>query len=83
MSSKNGENSNAYRILVAKPDREKPLGKSRRKYVFSTKKHLREVDMVMLNGLRWFRTGTRGTSGRLLSRSKCIWGSVKCWQIPD
>jgi hypothetical protein len=38
-----GEKRNAYRILVAKPEGRKPLGKSRRKWVDNVKIDLREI----------------------------------------
>jgi hypothetical protein len=41
--SKNGENKNAYRILVAKPEGKRPLGKPRRKWVNNIKMDLRET----------------------------------------
>jgi hypothetical protein len=38
-----GEKSNAYRILVGKPDGKRPLGRPRRKWVKNIKLDLREI----------------------------------------
>jgi hypothetical protein len=37
------EGTNAYRILVGKPERKRPLGKPRRKWVDNIKIDLREI----------------------------------------
>jgi hypothetical protein len=41
--STNGEKSNAYRILVGKPERKRPLGTPRRRGVGNIKIDLREI----------------------------------------
>jgi hypothetical protein len=38
-----GENSNAYRILVGRPEGKKPLGRPRRMWVDDIKIYLREI----------------------------------------
>jgi hypothetical protein len=38
-----GDKGNAYRILVGKPERKRPLGRPRRRWVDSIKMDLREV----------------------------------------
>jgi hypothetical protein len=38
-----GENRNAYRLLVGKPERKKPLGRPRRRWVDNISMDLREV----------------------------------------
>jgi hypothetical protein len=38
-----GENRNAYRILVGKPEGKRPLGRPRRKWVDDIKMDLREI----------------------------------------
>jgi hypothetical protein len=38
-----GENGNAYRILVRKPEGERPLGRPRRRWVDNMKMDLREI----------------------------------------
>jgi hypothetical protein len=38
-----GEKRNAYRILVGKPEGERPLGKPRRRWVYNIKMDLREI----------------------------------------
>jgi hypothetical protein len=41
--STNGEKSNAYRILVGKPEVKGPLGRPRRRWVENIKIDLREI----------------------------------------
>jgi hypothetical protein len=38
-----GEKSNAYRILVGKPEGKRPLGRPRRRWVDNIKMNLREI----------------------------------------
>jgi hypothetical protein len=45
-----GEKRNAYRILVGKPERKRPLGKPRRRWVDNIKMDLREIG---LDGVDW------------------------------
>jgi hypothetical protein len=39
----NGEKMNAYRILVGKPEGERPLGRPRLRWVANIKTYLREI----------------------------------------
>jgi hypothetical protein len=41
--SMNGENRNAYRILVGKPEAERPLGRSRRRWEDNIRMDHREI----------------------------------------
>jgi hypothetical protein len=41
--STNGEKRNACRILVGKPERKRPLGRPRRRWVDNIKMDLREI----------------------------------------
>jgi hypothetical protein len=41
--SKNGEKRNAYRILVGKPEGNRPLGRLRRRWEDNIKMDLREI----------------------------------------
>jgi hypothetical protein len=45
-----GEERNAYRILVGKPDGKRPLGRQRRRWVENIKMDLREIGW---DGLDW------------------------------
>jgi hypothetical protein len=38
-----GEKRNAYRILVGRPERKRPLGRTRRRWVDNIKMDLREI----------------------------------------
>jgi hypothetical protein len=69
--STNGENKNAYRLLVGKPEGNKPLGRPRRRWVDDIKMDLVEI---VWGGVDW------------ISKSSCECGiepsgSVKCWDV--
>jgi hypothetical protein len=49
--STTGEKRNAYRILVGKPERKRPLGRPRRRWVDNIKMDLREIGW---RGMDWF-----------------------------
>jgi hypothetical protein len=53
-----GEKRNAYRLLVGKPERKRPLGRPRRWWVDNIRMDLGEVDGVMWAGLVRLRIGT-------------------------
>jgi hypothetical protein len=58
---------NTYRILVGKPERKRPLGRPRHRWMDNVKMDLGErEDGVVWIGLIWLRIGT---SGGLL----CTW----------
>jgi hypothetical protein len=48
--STNGENRDAYRILMGKPERKLPLGRPRRKWVDNIKLDVREIGW---GGMYW------------------------------
>jgi hypothetical protein len=58
--STNGPNRNAYRILVGKPQRKRPLGRVSRKWVSNIKLDLREMKWDVWIGFIWLRIGTSG-----------------------
>jgi hypothetical protein len=47
---KDGEKSNAYRILVGKPEGKRPLGRPRRRWVDNIRTNLREIEWC---GMDW------------------------------
>ena len=49
-----GERRGIYRVLVGKPERKKPLGRPRRRWIF------RKWDEGVWTGLIWLRIGTGG-----------------------
>jgi hypothetical protein len=58
------EKRNAYRVLVGKPERERPLGRPRRKWVDNIKMDIREIGWRLVRtALFWL---TKGTGGGLL-----------------
>jgi hypothetical protein len=56
--STNGEKRNAYRILLGIPERKRPLGRPRRRWVGNIKMDLRD-GMVWIGSI-WLRIGTSG-----------------------
>jgi hypothetical protein len=52
-----GETRNAYRILVGKPERKRPLGRLKRRWVDNIKMDLRDIGWI---GLIWLWIGTNG-----------------------
>jgi hypothetical protein len=45
-----GETTNAYRILMGKPEEKRPLGRPRRRWVDDSKMDLREIEC---DGMDW------------------------------
>jgi hypothetical protein len=58
-----GETRNAYKILVGKPEGNKPLGRPTRRWVDSIKMDLGEIGW---DGVDWIELAPVGTSGGLL-----------------
>jgi hypothetical protein len=57
--STKGEKTNAYRILVGKPEGKRPLGRPKCRWLDNIKMHLRENGVVW-TGLFCLRIGTSG-----------------------
>jgi len=55
-----GEGRGTYRVLVWKPQGQRPLGRPRRRWEDNIKKDLQEVGWGTWTRLIWFRTGTGG-----------------------
>jgi hypothetical protein len=55
-----GERRSAYRALVGKPERRRPLGRPRRRWENNIKMDLREVGWGAQTALIWLRIGTGG-----------------------
>jgi hypothetical protein len=55
-----GERRGAYRALVGKPERRRPLGRPRRRWENNTKVDLREVGWGVWTGSIWPRIGPGG-----------------------
>jgi hypothetical protein len=58
-----GKKSNAYKLLVKKPEGKRPLGRPRRRRVDTIRMGLGEIGWRVWTGLVWLR---RGTSAELL-----------------
>jgi hypothetical protein len=74
-----GEKRNAYRILVGKPERKKPLGRPRRRWVDNIKMDLREIGG---DGVGWIHM----TQDKGPVEGSCEHGiepsaSIKCWGV--
>jgi hypothetical protein len=71
--SKNGEEENACRLLVGKPEEKTPLGRPRRRWVDTIRMHLREI---VQGGVDWI--------GLAQDRDKCwvLVNSVKNLRVP-
>jgi hypothetical protein len=69
----NGEERNAYRIFVGKPEEKRPLGRPRRGWV---------DDIKMGETMRWYGLD-RSASGKGPVESSCEQGKVfiKCWEV--
>jgi hypothetical protein len=55
-----GDWRGAYRVLVGRPDRKRPLGRPRSKWEDNIKIYLQEMGWEELTGLLWLRVGTVG-----------------------
>jgi hypothetical protein len=55
-----GEGRDAYRILVGRSERRRPLGRPRCRWVDNVKMDIQEVGWGAWTGLIWLRIGTGG-----------------------
>jgi hypothetical protein len=55
-----GEKRNAFRVLVGKPEGQRPLGRPRHRWEDNIKINLRETEWVLWSGFIWLRIGTSG-----------------------
>ena len=55
-----GQGRGVYRVLVGKPEGERPLGRPRRRWEDNIKMNLQEVGGVVGTGRSWLRIGTGG-----------------------
>jgi hypothetical protein len=74
-----GEKRNAYRILVGKPERKRPLGRPSHRWVDNIKMDLRETGW---DGIDWIdlaqdRYHWKGSCENGNEPS----GSIKCWEV--
>jgi hypothetical protein len=72
--STNGGERNPYRILVAKPEWKRPLGRPRRRLVDNLKMDLRERGW---DGMDWIDVAQEGSCKHGNEAS----GSIKCWEV--
>jgi len=55
-----GESCSAYKVLLGKLDKKRPLGIHRRRWEGNIKMDLQEVGCGVWTGLSWLRIGTGG-----------------------
>jgi hypothetical protein len=55
-----GVGTAVYRVLVAKPEGKRPLGRTRRRWEDNIKADFRKWDVGLLTGLSWLRIETSG-----------------------
>jgi hypothetical protein len=55
-----GQERKVYKVLVGKPEGNRPLERRRRRWEDGIRMNLREIGLGVLIGLYWLRTGTRG-----------------------
>jgi hypothetical protein len=72
--STNGEKTNAYRLLVGKPEGKRPPGRPRRRWVCNTRMDLVEVEWGDVDWIGLAQVGSSCEFGIETS------GSIKCWE---
>jgi hypothetical protein len=74
-----GEKRNAYRILVGKPERKRPLGRPRRTWGHNIRMDLREIRW---DGMDWIDLAQGPVEGSCEhgNEHSC---SIKCWEIVE
>jgi len=55
-----GKRRDEYKVLVGKPERKRPLGRPRHRWVGNIKIYLQEVGWGAWTGLIWLKIGTGG-----------------------
>jgi hypothetical protein len=74
-----GEQRNAYRILVGKPEGKIPLGRPRYRWVDNIKIDLRQIGW---DGMDWIDLAQdRGLVEGSYEHSDEPLGSIKCWKV--
>jgi hypothetical protein len=58
--ARKGAKRNAYGIWVGKPERKRPLGRPRHRWMDNIKINLREIGWDVWTGSIWLRIGTCG-----------------------
>jgi hypothetical protein len=76
VSSTNGQNRNAYGILVGQPERKRPLGRIRRRWVVNIKIDLVEIGW---SGMDWIDLAQ--ACGGLCEHGNERSGSINCWEV--
>jgi hypothetical protein len=74
-----GEKRNVYMLLVGKPERKRPLGRPRRRWIDNIKMDLLDIGLNVVDwiGLAQDRYRWRAQLGNKPS------GSIKCWELPS
>jgi len=75
-----GEERGVYRVLVGKPEGNRPLGRSRRRWVDNIRMDLQEVGCGYVD---WIGLAQDKDSWRTLKCGNELSGSVKCGEFLD
>jgi hypothetical protein len=73
-----GEKRNVYRLLVGMPERKRPLGRPRRRWIDNIKMHPLEIG---LSGVDWI--GLAQDKYSSCERDNELSGSIKCWETTE
>jgi hypothetical protein len=75
-----GEKRNVYRLLVAKPEGKRLLGRPRRRWMDNIKVDLLEIGLSVVD---WFGLVQDRYRWRALVNSVKPLGSLKCWETTE
>jgi hypothetical protein len=79
--STNVEKTNAYRILMGKPEGKRPLRRPRRRWVNNIKIHLREIRWI---GIYWIGLTLDRKQWRALAKKVMnLWVPHNFWEVPE
>jgi hypothetical protein len=73
-----GEERNAHRILMGKPEGKRPPEKPRYRWVNNINIDLREIEW---NGMDWIVLAENRDQWRALMNMNEPLGSIKCWEV--
>jgi hypothetical protein len=74
-----GEKRNVYRLLVGKPEGERPLGRPRRRWIDNVKMDLLEIGLSVMDRIGLAQVRVESSCERCNEPSGCI----KCWETTE
>jgi hypothetical protein len=75
-----GETSNAYMMLVGKPEGKRPLGRPRHRWVNNIKINLREIEWDVMD---WVDLAQDRDQCRALVNTVMNLRVLNCWEVPE